>query len=228
MPSAIVRTARDRLTVRHVLPMIAVLVLLYAITRSVDTLVLVTIPLVLAETLQVLRDTPTVDDRWIQLGTGAFIAVVSLAWLSHELTAGAAAGGPAWFPALTALIGVWFLLDARNPAVTDRTPSPDADEDMSANEVMLVLNHVHLVAEELKSDPEPKTVAELADACDLTDSRVHEALDLMTDDGTVYRVDRGSADAARYELDEAKVGGVAFVRSNGKRIVRRLARPFRR
>ncbi|ELZ05120.1 hypothetical protein [Natrialba aegyptia] len=92
---------------------------------------------------------------------------------------------------------------------------------------MLVLSHAHLVAEELKSDPEPKTVTELADACDLTDSRVREALDAMTDDGTVYRVDRDSADVDRYELDESKMAGIAFVRSHGKRIVRRSERPFR-
>jgi len=45
----------------------------------------------------------------------------------------------------------------------------------------------------------------------------------------VYRVDGGpSDDLERYALDESKVGGVAFVRSNGKRIAQRLARPFRR
>jgi hypothetical protein len=38
---------------------------------------------------------------------------------------------------------------------------------MSASEMMLVMNHAHLVVEELKQ--EPKTVAELADACDLTE-----------------------------------------------------------
>lgn len=47
----------------------------------------------------------------------------------------------------------------------------------------------------VKPQLEPKTVTELADTCDLTDARVREALDAMTDDGTVYRVDRGSADA---------------------------------
>lgn len=52
----------------------------------------------------------------------------------------------------------------------------------------LVLNRAHLVAEALNPNLEPKTVTELADACDLTDARVREALDAMTDDGTVYRV----------------------------------------
>jgi len=98
---------------------------------------------------------------------------------------------------------------------------------MSASEMMLVMNHAHLVVVELKQ--EPKTVAELADACDLTESRVCEALKIGTDDGMIYRIDTGtSEDGKRYALDESKVGGLAFVRSNGKRILRRLARPFQR
>jgi predicted transcriptional regulator len=98
---------------------------------------------------------------------------------------------------------------------------------MSASEMMLVMNHARLVVKELKQGP--KTVPELADACDLTESRVREALDVITDDGMIYPVDGSpSDDVERYALNESKVGGVAFVRSNGKRILRRLMRPFRR
>jgi len=55
-------------------------------------------------------------------------------------------------PALTALIGVWFLFDARAD-FADSTSSDEPD-DMSASEVMLVMNHAHLVVEELKQGPE--------------------------------------------------------------------------
>jgi len=58
---------------------------------------------------------------------------------------------------------------------------------MSASEVMLVMNHAHLVVEELKQGP--KTVTELADACNLTESRIREVLDFGTDDGMIYPVD---------------------------------------
>ena len=76
---------------------------------------------------------------------------------------------------------------------------------------------------------EPRTVAELADACDLTESRVCEALKVGTEDGMIYRVNAGtSEDGKRYVLDESKVGGLAFVRSNGKHVPRRLVRPFQR
>ena len=45
----------------------------------------------------------------------------------------------------------------------------------------------------------------------------------------VYRVgSERDDDGERYALDESKAGGIAFVRSNGKRILRRLARPFQR
>jgi len=98
---------------------------------------------------------------------------------------------------------------------------------MSATEMVLVMNHAHLVVGELKQ--EPKTVAELADACDLTESRVREAPDVATNDDMVCCVGSEQGDdGERYVLDESKVGGVAFVRSNSKRILRRLARPFQR
>jgi len=177
------------------------------------------------EATSILRETPTVDSRWVGVGLGAFITVASLAWLGWELTATTGTGGPVWFPALTALIGVWFLFDARAD-FADSTSSDEPD-DMSASEVMLVMNHAHLVVEELKQGP--KTVTELADACNLTESRIREVLDFGTDDGMIYPVDTDTSDTTkRYALDESKVGGLAFVRSNGKRILRRLARPFQR
>jgi len=83
------------------------------------------------EATSILRETPTVDSRWVGVGLGAFIiTVASLAWLGWELTATTGTGGPVWFPALTALIGVWFLFDARAD-FADSTSSDEPD-DMSA------------------------------------------------------------------------------------------------
>ena len=92
--------------------------------------------------------------------------------------------------------------------------------------MMLILNHAHLVVDELQAGP--KTVPELAEGCDLTESCIRDVLEVATEDGMIYRVSDTERSPARYALDESKVGGVAFVRSNGKRILRRLARPFRR
>jgi len=53
-------------------------------------------------------------------------------------------------------------------------------------------------------------------------------LDFGTDDGMIYQSILTDDTTKRYALDESKVGGLAFVRSDGKRILRRLARPFQR
>ena len=215
-------TVRKQLTVRHVLTIIAFLAIVYGVTRDVNTLIAVVIALGLTETIQILKDTPSIDNRWIHVGIGMFVAAGSLVWVGYEFTGAATTGGPAWFPGLTFLAGVWILLDARRDFVEGQDSDPH--QDLEASEVMLILNHAHLVAEELKSGP--KTVPELARECDLTESRVHDVLEFATDDRMIYRVDDSESGPERYALDESKVGGVAFVRSNGKRIVRRLLRPF--
>lgn len=225
MVSEVLRTLRERLTVRHFVPHVAVLVVFYGVTRDVETLIALTLGLGIVESIDVLRETPSIDDRWIQVGIGAFVTVGSFAWFGYELTVASDTGGPAWFPALLVFVGLWFLLDARRDFREGRRRS--APEEMDANDVMLVLNHAHLVTDELRSGP--KTVPELADRCDLTESRVREAIDVAIDEDIVYPVGGTDGDEPeRYALDESQLGGVAFVRSNAKRVLRRLARPFRR
>lgn len=223
MVPGIGHTIRDRLTLRHILPYAAFLALFYGVTRNTNTLIAVTIALGLAEGIDILQETPSVNNRWVQAGIGVFVSVASLAWLAFELAA-STTSSPVWFPAVTFLAGVWFLLDARSGIPKERV-SPD--DKMGANEVMLVINHWHLIVDELKSGP--KSVPELAEQCGLTESRVRGSLDLATDDGMVYRTDdRSPTDDVQYALDESKVGGIAFIRSNGKRLIRRLLRPLRR
>lgn len=225
MGSSLTRTVRDRLTVRHLLPMVAFLALFYGFTRSLETTAAIAFSMVLVESIDVLREAPGVDDRWVGVGIGTFVTVVSLAWLFFELTDPTETGWRQWFPALTALVGLWFLLDARRDFAEGRKRRPERDE-LNASETMRVMNHAHLVVEELRE--RPKTVPELADACDLTESRVREALKIASDDDMVYRVDDAERDdSERYALDESKVGGVAFVRFNVRRVLRRLARPLR-
>jgi len=224
MVPGLAETLRERFTIRHLLPHAAFLALAYGITRSTDILIALTIALVLGETVETLRETPAIDNRWVQSGIGVFVTVGSLTWLAYELTIAANTGGPAWFPALMILAGLWFLLDARKDFAEGKSSYPS--DTMDTSEMMLVMNHGHLVVEELKEGS--KTVTELAERCDLTESRVREALDVATDDGMVYPVSEDSRDdTERYALDESKVGGVAFIRSNGKRIIRRLTRPLR-
>jgi len=168
MDASIGRTARDHLTGRYVLSLVAFLALVYGVTQDLEMVFAIALGLAFVETISILRETPTVDSRWVGVGLGAFITVASLAWFAWELTAAAGTGGPVWFPAVTSLIGVWFFLDARKDFADGA--NSHAPDDMDASEMMLVMNHGHLVVEELKHGP--KTVLELADACDLTESRV--------------------------------------------------------
>lgn len=213
------RATRQRLSARTVLTFGAVLALAYGVTREADVVLGVALGLTVVETVQALGETPSIDDQWVGLGIGGFVTVASLGWLGYELATGPA--GPVWFPVLTALAGVWFVLDARAGGQTYGN-----DEEMDATEVMTVLNHAALVVDELKDGP--KTVPELAEACDLTESRVREALDVGRDDGTIYVAESDTADdKRRYALDESRLGLVAFVRLNGARLLNRLRRPFR-
>lgn len=223
MLPVLTRTARKQFTVRHVLTIIAFLALFYGFSHDFDLIIVLCIALAMGETVEILKKTPTVDNHWLEAGMGAFITLASLAWLALASTT----GGQAWFPALTTLIGIWFLLDARKNVRTGRDPYPSEEAEMGMSEMMLVMTHVNLVADELKTGP--KTIPELADACDLTESRVRESLDVPTSDGTIYRVDGHSPHKPdRYALDESKLGKFAFICLNSKRIARRLARPFRR
>ena len=212
------RTARGRLTVRHVLFLVAFLAVVYALTREPRTAIGVAAGLAVVEGVQILGDTSSVDDRWVGSGVGAFVTLGSLVWLGAELTV-AGDSGPAWFPALTALVGVWFVLDARS-----ESPNYGEDEETGFTEVMTLLNHASLVADELENGP--KTVEELAEGCDLTESRVRAAIDVGTEEGTFHRVD-GDDGEDRYAIDESKTGAVAFVRVNARRLFARLVQPFR-
>ncbi|MFD1685928.1 hypothetical protein [Halobellus litoreus] len=219
-----VRTAGERLTVRHILSLAAFLVIIYGVTRELDVVIGATVGLAVLEAVAVLRETPSVADRWIQLGIGGFVSLASVGWLAYELTVTANSSGPAWFPVLMFLGGVYFLADARNDTRGKYTGST-ADE-MSSSDVMLVLNHTHLITEELKTGP--KTIDELAESCDLTISRVEEAVEIASDEGLIYQVtSEGPDDTVRYALDESQLGGIAFIRSNGKRLAQRVLEPFR-
>ena len=139
MASGIARTAHEHFTLRHLLVIVAFLALIYGFTRDIDALVGVVITFVLGEVIQVFQKTPTIDDRWVQVGVGTFVTLGSIAWLGYELTVASSTGGLTWFPGLTALVGVWFLLDARKDFLDGSDDRPY--DDMGANEVMVVMGH---------------------------------------------------------------------------------------
>lgn len=227
MDSDIVQTAREHYTLRRILSTTIFVLILYGITGSEGVLVGLVLAVVVGGGIDTLRKTPSIDSRWIGLGGGVIFTLSSLAWLGYEYTTTPETGGAIWLPLLAVIGGVWMILDSRRNFVEGRQYDSGPHDDMGMSKIMLVMNHANLIAEELKTGP--KTVEELAEACDLTESRVREALDFITDDGTVYRVDdEMTDDSERYALNESMVGSVAFIRTGGKRVVQRLTRPFHR
>jgi apolipoprotein N-acyltransferase len=90
MVSSVGRTAREQLTARYVLSLVAFLALAYGVTQDIETALIIAFGLAFVELISILRATPTVDSRWVGVGLGAFITAASLAWLGWELTAAAA------------------------------------------------------------------------------------------------------------------------------------------
>jgi hypothetical protein len=164
----------------------------------------------LAESAEIGRGIPAVDGRHLRGVLG-----VGLAGLGALAVVGTS--GPLVGEFLVA-VGVWVALDALYALRAGIRPAPNREDD-DAGEVLLTLQVGHLVAEELADGP--KTVPELATACDLTESRVRDVLDRHRRAGVVSR------DGDRWILEESRVGPWAFVRDNARRAAVRVARPFR-
>jgi hypothetical protein len=180
---------------------------------------------VISEGRAVVQAAPGVDVRAFDTAVGVCVTGFSAVWLWVEATP--TVTGRILLPVLGLAGGLWLLFDVR----ADRTQEhpergPSASVDLDTNELMLVFQHVRLIARELED--EPQTVAELATACDLTTSRVREAIEYGTQSGTFYPVDP-DAETPRYAVDERRTGVVGFGRQAVETLSwvgRRFARPF--
>lgn len=169
---------------------------------------------------------PSVDERYVLL----FLALILVAsggfahWRGDTTSA-----------VVLGVAGGWLLLDTLYKFRYGIGAEPASDgaldeiDEVGSGEAMLRMQLGSLVAQELKEGP--KTVPELAESTDMTESRVRQALELHQDAGIVTP-EGGQEEGAkgvdvRFVLDESKVGPVAFVRDNGTRLVKRLLRPFR-
>lgn len=117
-------------------------------------------------------------------------------------------------PALLFAGSMWLVVSAYQE---DEISQHISVEETSSSEAIVRLQHAQLVVEELQSGP--KTVAELAKNCDLTESRVRQALEILKSKDAVYLTDDGSRDS-KYAVDESKFGKIALIRSIGMRFVR--------
>src|SRR6056297_954569 len=119
MLAALTRTARERMTLRHLLGYLAAIALVYGFTRDLSMILGIGTAFAISEAMALVRETPGIDGRWAGVGTGLFVTGLSLVWFAYEYAV-PAADGPLWFPLLTAGAGVWFLLDARRDFVEGR------------------------------------------------------------------------------------------------------------
>lgn len=230
MPGSILPLVRQRVDAVNVLKWGVLLGIIYAVTRNVSLVVGLLTMVLVTETVDILELHPGVDERWVKVGLGGVLLVASVVWLWGTLQEIPSVSR--WLPVVAIASSVWVLLDARADFVQGRRldgrrfHTSEPDDDLTASELMLLTQHAHLVGNALRE--EPKTVAELAAACDLTESRVREAIQIVGNDGTIYSVDP-ALDDPRYALDEQKMGasGVGRLAVGGvTSLTRRLVRPF--
>ena len=224
MPS-IIDAVRRRFSVSGVVAWGLAIGLLYALTDDPDVLLGIALAFVLTESMNLVRDVPSVDERWVKAGAGALLAVGATVWLALEL-GGSAVPDDLLFPVLGVLAGLWLVLDARVDFREGRRFGDIENvDDLEAGEAMVIMQHARLIGNELEAGP--RTVPELAEACDLTESRVREAIEIAGRDGSIYQVE-GDAEQPRYALDERRMGasGLGLLAVGGLRnFAARLARP---
>ena len=173
--------------------------------------IIVTAIVLLGESAELTRPLPGLDERHFRLGLGLIVVAAGgvAYWAQGDTTVAAVGVGG----------GGWLMLDALYSLRQGIQSSDDEMADPNSSEVFLSMQVGHLVAEELKHGP--KTVPELAAACDMTESRVREALDYHEQADTAYR------DNGQWHLDESNIGKWAFVRDNTRNALYRFFRPFR-
>lgn len=217
MLSALHRTARERLTLSHLLAVAAVFGLLwFVVDVTRELLVGFGVALLVGEVVTILQNTPEIDQRFVKAGIGLAVVSGSSAMGYSVLTGGS---GALWLPAVLLLFGIWFLIDTVADLYRGRDGTTGQRDDLSSADLMLLMSHSHLLASELQDGPRTRT--ELATECDLTESRVDQALASLIDSGVVASEDD------RYVLREEQTGLRAFARTVVRAVCARLTRPFR-
>lgn len=203
---------RERLSVRKLVSFVALLVV-FRVLFEMDwsTIVLVATMAVIFESFDLARVAPNLDERYLLLVLGLLpLGIgVALLWTGENPPLGV----------LTTAVGAWLLLDTAYNVRNGLHPGDASDDDLSSRDALLLMQVGNLVAEELEDGP--KTVDELVDACDMTETRIRDALEFHERAGTAHR------DNGRWVLDESHIGPWAFVRDTTRRVGARLLRPLR-
>ncbi|MFB6120640.1 MAG: hypothetical protein ABEJ68_05940 [Halobacteriaceae archaeon] len=211
----VLRTTRERFDVRSGVLALAVVLAVgvvpdQSLADDVDLLVAFLVTAVALEVVDAARHT---DDVNAALVSAAMGVVPALGGAYFLLTRSGGVPG-AVLGVVGVVAGAWMVLDGLTASRRgeDRTPT---DEGIDVDAEVVAMTHGSLLVEELRDGPQ--TVPQLADAADLTESRVEDALDRMTTAGIVTETDEG------YALDESAMGATGLTR----RAVRRLLRPIR-
>jgi hypothetical protein len=229
MPSTITTALRRRISFREVLLYLLILAAVFLFTDSIVTVVGIAFAWLFVAGTNLLRDTLGVDERLVKVGFAVLWTVASVVWIWFERSI-LLTDVRNSLPILAVVVGLWLLLDARADFVQNRrrtTPDGFNNKEPDFGDVMLIMIHLRLVADELSSGP--KTVSQLASACNITESRVREAIEAVSDDGTIYQVDN-TTDEPRYAVDEQKLGASGFgLKATGgiTSMVNRVIRPLR-
>jgi len=173
--------------------------------------IVVTVVVFVGDSVELARPLPGLDERHFRLTLGLIaVAASGVAYWAQ---------GDATVAAVGVSGGGWLMLDALYSLREGIRSGGDRSADADSSEVFLSMQVGHLVAKELRDGP--KTVPEIADGCDMTESRVREALDYHKQADTAYR------DGDQWHLNESNVGAWAFVRDNTRLALIRFLRPLR-
>ena len=182
----------------------------YGFDQTWPQVAVVTVVVLFAEVADLSRALGGVDPRYVRAVLGATLVGVGLLAIVRGPDLAVAAVGIG--------IGWWVVLDAAYALSAGDRPT-GTDEDLDASEAMLRMQVARLLVDELERGP--RTIPELADACDMTESRVRGALALLARADTVH------CEGETWILDDARLGLWPFVRDNTRRVAVRLARPLR-
>jgi hypothetical protein len=145
--------------------------------RSLEPVLILSAGMLTYSAMDEAYDLPSGTD-WLVYGLG-LVAVGVFLMLSYT----------AWIGGVALLAGFWFVFDG---AVTIRYGSARTPHEFvsgAESEAMLRMQILHTVHRTLRESDQPHTPAELAEACDLTESRIRSALEYLEQRGQVSRTE---------------------------------------
>jgi len=127
-----------------------------------------------------------------------------------------------WLGYAVLLTGLWFALDGAVAVRHGPARTPHRFVSGPESEAMLRMQIIHTVHRRLREADHPQTPADLAAACDLTDSRVTSALEYLRHRGRVELIGDG------YRVVPPTWGRATPLVRTASWLPRRVLRPFRR